>query len=326
MGLEQRFFVRVGRAPSQRLDAVGRDDPWVEQVGQHRRRDLPHAETPAPRQQPPDHVQRQRRERAARKERPHVFGSEPAGRRHVEHSRVVTTDDERQRTHQVVDVHHLDWCALPADAQPTPAGQDACPQMFGARAHDRRRPQDRDRHVGMFELPLVEQTLDFGCVGRRTEPRVRAQRRILGQRHRIRRPGAVHRRGRHPDDGADSHRRRRVQQPPCPFDVRARHRAVVRDRIEHPREMHDRLDALDQRLDLAAGDVNEMVFETRCTALRITHVQAHDPLDAGPGERRHQPGSDESGRAGHGHRLHRSGERGFTGFGMGGRSRRHELP
>ena len=69
-----------------------------------------------------------------------------------------------------------------------------------------RRPEDGHGHAGMVRLPLDRQPLPLGRPHREVEFGIRAQRCILGEGHRIRRPCAIHGGGRQQHDrrGADS--------------------------------------------------------------------------------------------------------------------------
>ena len=58
-----------------------------------------------------------------------------------------------------------------------------------------------------------------------------------------------------------------------------------------------------QRVELAAGDVDEVVLVAGDGADRIAHVEPDDPGHAGGGERGHEAGADEAGRAGDGDRA-----------------------
>ena len=86
-----------------------------------------------------------------------------------------------------------------------------------------------------------------GLVHRVRELGVRAQRRVLGQRHRVVRPRAVHGRARHHDDLLDTRRAGRVEQPAGRLDVDPRRFGLVDLGPRREGEVHQRVGRLQQR-------------------------------------------------------------------------------
>ena len=222
---------------------------------------------------------------------------------------MIRGDRADEGVDEIVDVHDLDRRALPAHPWPPPAGEQARPQVLGAGAEDGRGAQHRDHRVGVVDAPLVQQALDLGGVHGRPEPRIRTQRRVLGERHRIRRPRAVDRRGRDPDDAAHAHRAGRVEHASGAVHVDPRHQRVVHDRIGDGGEVHHGVAPAQERIELAAGDVDEVVLVAADGPDRFAHVETDDPRDAGGRERGHESAADEAGRAGDGDRAGDGGGR-----------------
>ena len=160
---------------------------------------------------------------------------EPAVGRDVQHAGMVLAHDERERAHDVVDVHDLERRRRAAHAHPGRAREQLRPEVVRAGAEDRRGAQRRDRHRGMVVLPLGEQPFDLGRVHRGVEAGVRPQWRVLGERERVRAPRAVRGGRREPDDLAHADRRGRVEHPTRPLDVHARHQRFVGDRDRRSR-------------------------------------------------------------------------------------------
>ncbi len=151
----------------------------------------------------------------------------------------------------------------------------------------------------MLVLPLGEQPLDLRGMHGGVEARVRSKRRILGERERVRRPGTVRRGRREPDDLPDTDGGCRVEHPPRPFDVDARHERPVGDRIDDRGEVHEDLDPFEQGLEIVAGDVHPVQLELRDAPGRFAHVEADDPVDVRfRGERGHQTLPEEAGDTG----------------------------
>ena len=74
-------------------------------------------------------------------------------------------------------------------------------------------------------------------------------------------PRAVRRGGREADDLAHADRGRGVEHAPRALDVDARHQRLVGDRVDDRREVHEHVDALEQRLQVVAGDVDPVQLE-----------------------------------------------------------------
>ena len=51
--------------------------------------------------------------------------------------------------------------------------------------------------------------------------------------------------------------------------------------IDHAGEVHDHVDALEQRLELGAGDVDPGEFDRAGAPLGLAHVEAEDAFDVG---------------------------------------------
>ena len=64
--------------------------------------------------------------------------------------------------------------------------------------------------------------------------------------------------------------------------------------------MNDRVDPVQQCLDVAAGDVHQMVLEPGTAARGLANVEPHDPLDMRLDERGDQARTDEPGGTGDG--------------------------
>ena len=204
------------------------------------------------------------RDDRARHELVERLGAQPAVGRDVQHAGVVLAHDERERLRRrrrrarpgtaasrrarargvgLVSRRAQRWCA------PAPSTGAARSVVIVT--------------AGMVVLPLGEQPLDLGRVHRGVEARVRAQRRVLGERQRVRRPRAVRRGRREPDDLAHADRRGGVEHAPRPVDVHARHQRLVVDRVDDRGEVHQHVDPFEQRLQVVTGDVHPVQLEVR---------------------------------------------------------------
>ena len=277
----------------------------MDEVGHHARGDVADAERPAPSQRALEHLGGHGRDARAREQRAGVVGCEPAVGRDVEGSRQVAGGDEDERGREVVDVDDLDGRLGVADAQRRPSQDDARGQAFGARADHRRRPERGHGHARVVLAPLGEQPLDLGTLDGGREVRVGAQWRVLGERDRVARPRAVHRRARDAHDAVHADRARGREDPARPLDVDARHERLVGDGVDDAGEVDNGVDALEDGLQVRAGDVDPVEFERAAAPLRLADVERDDARDVGMvGEPWEQPLPDEARRPRDGDRRH----------------------
>ena len=83
------------------------------------------------------------------------------------------------------------------------------------------------------------------------------------------------------------------------LDVDPRHERDVGHRVDHTGEVHDDVDALEQWLQLGAGDVDAGEFHRPRAPFRLAHVESEHPIDVGMGgEHREEMAAHESGGAG----------------------------
>ena len=124
-----------------------------------------------------------------------------------------------------------------------------------------------------------EEALDLGALHRGREVRVRAEGRVLGQRDRVVGPGAVDGGARDAHDPPGTHRRGGVEHVPGALDVDPRHQPDVGHGVDDAGEVHDHVDALEQRFELRAGDVDAGELDVARPPIRFADVEAEDPID-----------------------------------------------
>ena len=101
----------------------------------------------------------------------------------------------------------------------------------------------------------------------------------------------------HDAPGAD--RRGGVEHVARALDVDPRHERDVGHRVDDTGEVHDDVDALEQRLQLGAGDVDAGEFDRARAPFGLAHVESEHPIDVGMGgEHREEMAAHESGGAG----------------------------
>jgi hypothetical protein len=83
----------------------------------------------------------------------------------------------------------------------------------------------------MRVAPLTQEALGLDRLDGGRETGVGPKGGVLGERHGVVRPRAVHRGTGHPDDLADTHRGRRVEHAARAVDVHACHERLVGDRV-----------------------------------------------------------------------------------------------
>ena len=189
---------------------------------------------------------------------------------------------ELERGRGVVDVHDLHRRRRAADARPggrpvaTAANNefDPAPTTGAMRSRVATRPS-------LAARPLREQRVRTRRRGSRGGTRVRPQRRVLGERHRVVRPRAVHRRARRPHDlrtpaaaAASSTRRvpstlTRVNSASSGIGptIAARCTTVSTSRRYGARSAFSDVDPVERQLAGAAG--------------RVAHVESDDAVDVG---------------------------------------------
>ena len=154
-----------------------------------------------------------------------------------------------------------------------------------------------------------EQALDLGALHRGRELRVRAQGDVLGQRDRVVRPmrrtrwRSTRARSACAPTAAAASSTCRV-----PLDVDPRHQRLVGDRVDDAGEVHDHVDALEQRRELGSRRCRRGgTRRSRGRRSRLAHVESDDPIDVGMvGEHGEERLPDETGGAGDGDRKHTS--------------------
>ena len=67
------------------------------------------------------------------------------------------------------------------------------------------------------------------------------------------------------------------------LDVDPRHERDVGHGVDDTGEVHDHVDALEQRLQLGAGDVDPGELDRAGTPFGLAHVEAEDAIDVGMG-------------------------------------------
>ena len=135
-----------------------------------------------------------------------------------------------------------------ADAEVRPAQQDAREQALGAVApHHRRGPQRRDRDLGVLRAPVGEHAGHFRSLYGGRELGVGAQHRVLGERHRVVGVRAVDRGVGDAHDAPHPDRGSLLEHVAGAVDVHSRHQLLVGDGVDHAREVHHHVDALQHR-------------------------------------------------------------------------------
>ena len=149
-------------------------------------------------------------------------------------------------------------------------------QPFGAGADHGRRAQRGDGDVGMAPAPLGEEPLHLGGLHRGREVGVGTQRGVLGERDRVVGPRAVDGGAGDAHDPAGADRRGGVEHVTRALDVDPRHERDVGHGVDDAGEVHDDVDALEQRLQLGAGDVDPGEFDRARAPFGLAHVEAED--------------------------------------------------
>ena len=95
-------------------------------------------------------------------------------------------------------------------------------------------------------------------------------------------PRAVHGGARDAHDPAGADRGRGVEHVARALDVDPRHERDVGHRVDDTGEVHDHVDALEQRLQLGAGDVDPVrIRPMRRTPFGLAHVEPEHAIDVG---------------------------------------------
>ena len=89
------------------------------------------------------------------------------------------------------------------------------------------------------------------------------------------------------------------------LDVDPRHQRDVGHGVDDTREVHDDVDALEQRFQLGAGDVDPGEFDRARAPFGLAHVETEDAIDVGMGgEDGEEMTAHESGGAGDRNGMH----------------------
>ena len=218
---------------------------------------------------------------------------------------MVGEHDEGERGDEVVDVDGLHRRGRAPHPERRAAQEQPAREPLGADTEDGGAAQGGHHDTGMLVAPVGEQPFDLGGLHRRREPRVRAQRRVLGERHRVVRPRPVDRGVRDSHHLADPDRGRGIEHPAGAVDVDAGHERLVGDRVDDGREVDEHVGALEQRLELGAGHVDEVELEGADPPPGWAHVEADEAgHGAVRGEDGQEPLPDDTRRARDGDRWH----------------------
>ena len=229
----------------------------------------------------------------------------------VERAAVATLDQQHESVHHVVLVHVLDLLVATPDV-----GEE---RLLGPRADDvvvhvgpehDAGPNDRHRALGVPERPELAEPVALGLVARVLEVRDPAHRPVLGDRHRVVRERAVGggRRGDQHLLGAGL--RGRLEHVVRAAHVDVVHRVLVVHRVEHERQVDERVGLLaGQEVARARGVANVQALELdlRPEGARRADVRHHhalgvvaldQPLDQAAADVPRAPGHHVAHRAG----------------------------
>lgn len=246
----ERLLVGVGRNPALGSESVTRHHPGMHRIGEHVGRGRRQSQTPAngggatsqrlgQTDQPPSPV-----------ERAEPLGRDPSLGRDVEDSIESVSASEIDRGGEVIEMdelgRRLEVVRAYASTRPQRPGHPSG-LFFG---HRNGGTQDRNGAARVVAPPLGRKPLDLGFEDGEAQFGVGPDRSVLGQRHGVVGPGPVDQRTRQDDHGPNPGRAGRVEQPPGSLDIDLGRAGAVEIGAERRSQVHDDVDALEQRLEL----------------------------------------------------------------------------
>ena len=235
----------------------------------------------------------------ARVQRVGIFGREPPVGSDVVDTRERLLDRDQQRARDVIDVHDLHGRAGWPQDHGRVTGRGLGEHGARPRADDRRDAQARRHPTVLAVRPLGEHAFALGVEDRREVAGIRPQHRVLGERHRVVLPRAVHRRAREPHHAVDAGPARGLEHPAGPVGIDPSHQCFVRNRPDDGGEVHQRVHVVQVRREIGVQDVDPVKRQLAGAPGRIAHVESDDARHVRRGiEQRQQPLTDESGHPG----------------------------